>query len=227
MTTELILEFREALSILLDTSDVQINRISGGKYKSANNLSKNIESILTNAYSYDFTNQADEGIVTLPFFKWDSDSSKYILQDNFKAILDYIFRQYGDSYCVASPSMEDSELVHFATNFLDSFMDILFQTYDKYNMLINAYKAQEAHLLEGVKVNNHYTNVNKFKETPQGAVTIQDLGDDYNSNVSINENEGETEDQRGTPIERLLELEGYKKIMEDWAREFSPLFWEV
>ena len=227
MITEITLEFREALSILMNIADVELNRLSGGKFKGSNNLSKNIQVILENGYGYVFTNQADEGLVTLPFFKWDSVNSKYVAQDNFNTILNFLFREYGDSYCIASPYMEDAELIRSATLFLDSFLSIMMQTYDKYNMLIESYKTQEAHLLDGVKITNHYDNVSKYKDTPQGAVSIEDLGDNYNSNVTIGENEGISEDMRGTPIERLIELEGYRKILEAWAKEFQGLFWEV
>lgn len=227
MITELTLEFREVCSILMNIVDVQVNRLSGGKFKGSNNLSKNIQTILENGYGYVFTNQADEGLSTLPFFKWDSGASKYVLQDNFKIILDFLFREYGDSFCITSPYMEDNELIHSATIFLDSFMTIMFTTYDKYNVLLNSYKAQESHLLDGVKVTNHYDNINKYKDTPQGAVSMESLGDDYNTSVTIGENQGTSEDMRGTPIERLIELEGYRKIVSDWAQEFEQLFWEV
>lgn len=221
------LEFREALSVLMDTANVQVNRLSGGKYKSANNLSKHFEDILTNAYSYNFTNQTDEGLSTLPFYEWDTQNTKWKIKANYKLIIDFLFRQYGNSYCICSPSIDDDELVHFATLFMDSFLDISVATFDKYNAIINAYTTQEAHLLDGVKTSNNYTNINKYKDTPQGSVSIEDLGDDYNTNVTINENEGHSEDMKGTPIERLNELEAYQKVLENWANEFRELFWEV
>lgn len=255
MKLDIALEFREVMSILMNTSDVQLNRLAGGKYKSANNLSKYIQTILTNAYSYNFTVQTDEGIVTLPFFEWDSDNSKYILKDNFKAIIDYLLRQYGSSYCIVCPALDDTLLKECATEFMDSLMDKLFTTYDKYSAVIDSYEAERTHLLDGVKFkskdtgkayggssgSNSSSGYSKFKDTPQGSVSLEDLGDDYNTNVSINEGNGsnsqtfsndstmdrETEDQKETPIERLRELEEkYLKVFEAWSKEFLSLFWE-
>lgn len=255
MKLEIALELREAMSVLMDINNIQLNRLAGGKYKSANNLSKYIETILSNSYGYDFTNVSDEGIITLPFFKWDSDTSKYILNDNFKGIIDYLLRQYGSSYCVVCPANDDATLLECATAFMDSLMDALFTTYDKYNAILESYEAEKAHLLDGVKFKSKDTGKNyggssgsnsssgfsKFKDTPQNEITLESLGDDYNTNVSINAGEGsnsqtfssdtsldrETEDQRETPVERLRELEEkYLKVYSAWGKEFQPLFWE-
>ena len=257
MTTEITLSFREVLSALYGgRNNITLNRFTGGKYKSSNVLSKNMEDILGAAYEYDFSYQAEEGLSTLPFVVWNSDEAQYEFTENFNNIVTYLFRQYGDSYCVNVPSLDDSDVWTFCVLFLDSFMDILFQTYDKYDVLFKSYNAQKAKLLDGVKFSskdislqngsnsgsNSYSGYNKYKDTPQGSVSLEDLGDDYNTNVSINENQGSnsgsfssngtltrsSEDQRETPIDRLRELEEkYSKLYENWGNEFLPLFWEV
>lgn len=227
MTTEIALEFNEVLSVLKDTSNIILTRFSGGKFKSDNKPSLHFIGMLEDNYGADKEDITDGLFSTLSFFKWNTTTLAWELKENYITLLDYLFRQYGNSYCVNSPSLEDEEIKKFCVLFLDSLLDMSIQNYDKFNTIIEGYKANENKLLDPVKNETTYKNFNKYKETPQGAVSIEDLGDDYNTNVSVGENQGETLDQRGTPLERLLELDTYKKIFEEWAKEFQPLFWEV
>jgi hypothetical protein len=83
-------------------------------------------------------------------------------------------------------------------------------------------------LMEGVKSNSKTSAFNKFKDTPQGAVTLANLGDDYNTNVSINQNEYEFEDGRDTPVSRLEEIESkLNNLYGLWAYDFKMFFWVV
>ena len=257
MRTELTLEFREVLSVLSDFNNIQIDRFRGGKYDRLYTMSEYIKDILENAYSFNFEAQYDEAITSLPFFEWDStqEQPQYECKENFKAIITYLYRQYGDSYCTKAKSMEDEELVKACTLFFDNVMDILFATYDKYSAVIDYYKDEENKLLNGVKFASKDTtyqggtnssssnskNYNKYKDTPQNAVSLESLGDDYNTTVDVGEGEGsasgsfensgwisrESEDQRDTPIERLNEIKNkYALIMKEWGDEFIALFWE-
>ena len=257
MKKELTLEFREVLSVLSNFNIIKTDWFTGGKYELKNTMSNYIKDILENAYSYNFENQYDEAIITLPFFEWDSNQEQpqYECKENFNAIINYLFRQYGDSYCTKAESMEEPELVKACTLFFDNVMDILFVTYDKYSAVIDYYKDEENKLLNGVKFASKDTtyqggtnssssnskNYNKYKDTPQNAVSLESLGDDYNTTVDVGEGEGsasgsfensgwisrESEDQRDTPIERLNEIKNkYALIMKEWGDEFIALFWE-
>ena len=246
------LEFKECMSILKDTSDIVLNRFSIGKFNSQYKLSASLKTILTNAYSVNFSNSGDSTLSTLPFVEWDSDSNEWIFKEVFVAFIDYLFREHGVSYCAVATSDTDSELIKTATLFLDNVLNLCFETFDKYQALYNGYEVERHQLLRAVKSNysdngynatsgsNENSNINKFKDTPQGEYTLEDLGDDYNTNVSINS--GKTtnssrldvlmyrtaEEERETPIERLNEInQKYLLLYKAWANEFIELFWEV
>lgn len=255
MILDVTLELKEVLSILLNTSNVQLERLSGGKYKACNNLSQNLKTMLENAYGYDFTDSTDEALSTLPFYEWDAEANSWKAKENFNKILDFVFRQYGDSYCLNVPDLESETLKKYAIMFMDSFLDISVANFQKYDAIFNLYD-RENNLMRGVKYTakdtssslatnngtNGGTSFSKFKDTPQSEVTLEDLGDDYNSNVNINQNTGEThntttgsntlnrtaEDERETPIDRLKAIQDkYMRVLNSWANEYQELFWEV
>lgn len=246
-----ILTFEECMSILRDTSNVSLNRFTVGKFSATNQLSAYIQTILKNAYSFDFTDSTDAGLSGLPFVEWDSGSNKWIFKDLFLKLVNYLFRQYGGSYCMTSPSEEDSNYIMYSTLFLDNLLNLVFTTYDKYKVLFENYEAQQ-NFLKGIVTTHNENGQNsndtsssssgysKNKETPQNAVTLENLGDDYNTNVNVNSGEStasglasffvnRTETtERDTIIERLKELEEkFAKLWNLWGYEFRELFWEV
>lgn len=249
---DVILSFREVLSILKDTSDVSLNRFMGGKFSAANKLHLNIQTILTNAYSFNFSNQTDAGLEGLPFVEWDTDNSVWKFKSLFNDFVDFLFQEFGDSYCSRVPSETDADYITYSTLFMDNFLNLILCTYDRYNALNDAYNVEKSQLLRGVKGtytgNSNSTNTgsssnsgfSKQKDTPQNAVTMSTLGDNYNSSVNVNSGESSTSNQlyaqdsrvaieeRDTPIQRLKEIDDkYKDLLRDWSNEFVVLFWEV
>ena len=250
---DVVLSFKEALSILKDTSDVNLYRFEGGKFKASNKLRNNIQSIYENAYGWSFTTQSDANLSTMQFAEWDSDNSRYIFKDLFNDLVDFLFQEFGDSFCLRCPSEDDSDYISYSTLFLDNFTNLIIATYDKYNVLYTAYQTEKTQLLRGVKGtytgSSNSTNTgsssnsgySKQKDTPQNAVSLASLdSDNYNTSVNVNSGESSNSQQlyasdtrtaveeRDTPIARLKEIEDkYKNILKDWSEEFIPLFWEV
>lgn len=248
---EYIMTFEECMSVLRDTTTISLERFSIGKFATANNLSTYFETILTNAYSFDFNNPTDGGLSGLPFVEWDSTSSKWKFTTLFIKFLNFCFREYSSSYCTASPSENDSDLILYSTLFLDNFLNLVIATYDKYKTLYNLYN-QEENLLKGVtttytekgesktETKGANSGYNKQKDTPQNEISIENLGDDYNTSVNVNSSNNtargsatssgtRTEIQeRDTIIARLKEIEEkFLDLLATWTLEFQTFFWEV
>lgn len=246
-----IMTFEECMSVLRDTTTISLERFTVGKFAETNNLSAHFKTILTNAYSFDFTDSTDEGLSGLPFVEWNSTSSKWEFTTLFIKFLNFCFREYGSSYCTASPSEKDSDLILYSTLFLDNFLNLVVATYDKYKTLYNLYE-QETNLLKGVtttyteegesttETTGTNSGYNKQKDTPQNEVSIENLGDDYNTSVNVNASNNtasgsatssgtRTEVQdRDTIISRLKEIEEkFLDLLATWALEFQTFFWEV
>lgn len=241
------LSFREAVSIALDLNDVQFNRVGIALYNKSNKLSEYFKTCLTNLYEFNFADNTDKGVLALPFFEWNSDSSSFTYEAPFVTLCDYIFTEFGDSNCMftkdAIPAIMASTYSFF-NNLLNKFI----ATWDKYSNLYNAYQANKNKLMASIKSSyeDHTSgsggttnaNVSKFKDTPQGEVSLEDLDDDYNTNVNVGEgtthfdNVGAVAhtafDERDTLVTRLKEIEDkMSNLLESYAKEFKELFWEV
>ena len=107
-------------------------------------------------------------------------------------------------------------------------MNKTFETYSKYEQLFAYYNDLKGKLLEGVKSKNKAKNASKYKDTPQNSVTLDNLGDGFNSNVTVYESENDFEDGRDTPVARLNEIEmKLSNLYGQWAYDFRVFFWEV
>ena len=228
MCVDFVLKFKEAMSILTDTTNAPINVFDGGAWKSSNLLSGQIKTICENAFEWDFTDQSEKAFQNVPFVEWDSVNSTWKFKKLFLDFTDYLFKEHKESYCVTAKDDTTSELVSVSTSLLDNLFNLLFDTYEKYEQMFKYYSDLKNKLMEGVKSNSKTSAFNKFKDTPQGAVTLANLGDDYNTNVSINQNEYEFEDGRDTPVSRLEEIESkLNNLYGLWAYDFRMFFWEV
>lgn len=241
------LTFREAMSII-STNGISLTQFDKPAWYKNNSLSKAITGIISRAYDATTAAALDDFYTRCPIFEYSNNS--WTLTAYGKKLLDYLMNEYGNSYAVNCENDEATTLFKNSVSLLDSIFNIIYVTYDKYKVLLDAY-ANESNFLRGVistqntsgssSATSAYNNAgfNKDKDTPQSAVTLASLGDDYNSNVSVNESTGgnsnqaesqgaiTTEDERDSVIARLAEVEEkYSNLIDKWAREFKPLFWE-
>lgn len=225
---DFVLNFEEVMSILTDTTNAPISAFIGGRWKSANLLSESLKDIFENAYEWDFTNQNEAAMKNVPFLEWDTQNSTWIFKEVFINFINYLFKEYGHSYCATSKDDTAASLVNCAISFLDDLMNKAFETYSKYEQLFTYYNDLKGKLLEGVKSKNKAKNASKYKDTPQNSVTLENLGDGFNSNVTVYESENDFEDGRDTPVARLNEIEmKLSNLYGQWAYDFRVFFWEA
>ena len=217
-----------------------------------------------------------------PFFQFTGGS--WNMTPNCQLIVNSIFGQYGEEAIAYSLENNETEIIKASSEALNSILNVLEFTYDKYDKLLSLYDTQKTKLLNQIESSNGLTHsvaisetdntdeattdnmsansssensgFNKFKDTPQSAVTIDSLGDDYNTDVNITKSETSGTDQsaesisrdidrslsrvenvtdagtnktdRDTPMARLDEIQRlYRKVLEQWVNEFKMLFWPI
>ena len=111
---------------------------------------------------------------------------------------------------------------------MDNILNMFDVTFPKYKELYSALEKEKNNLLRGVTATTANKGYNKFKDTPQGAVSMEELdSDNMNTNVTIQENKNTYSDERDTPIARIKEIqERYVKLYDEWGNEFKNFFWE-
>ncbi len=224
-----VLTFGEALSVLYDVGNPIITRFNGSKWNPSNVIDETtLKTILNEAFGIDFTNALDKALLGTPFVEWDSADSEWKFIAPFKDFFKYLFKEYGNSYCACSESDEDSDIIKAASNFMDNILNMFVVTFPKYKELYSALETEKNNLLRGVTATNTNKGYNKFKDTPQGAVSMEQLdSDNMNTNVTIQENENTYSDERDTPVARIKEIqERYVSLYEEWSKEFRVFFWE-
>ena len=228
MCVDFVLKFKECMSVLTDTTNAPINVFDGALWKSSNLLSQNFKTICENSFNWDFTDATEGGMLNVPFLEWDSVNSIWKFKQLFLDFIDYLFKEHAESYCVIAINDEAPTLVKSSRELLDNLMNRLFETYEKYNQMFTYYNDLKNKLMDSVKSKSTTKGFNKFKDTPEGSVDLDTLGDNYNTTVTANKSEGEFEDARETPVSRLAEIES--KLMNLyglWAYDFRMFFWEV
>ena len=225
-----VLTFGEALSVLYDVENPIISRFNGSKWNPANVVdSDKLKTILNEAFNIDFTNALDKSLLGTPFVEWDSTASEWKFVAPFEDFFKYLFKEYGNSYCVYSDTDNDVDIIAGSSKFMDNILNMFVVTFPKYKELYSALETEKNNLLRGVSATTTNKGYNKFKDTPQGAVTMEQLdSDNMNSNVTIQENQNTYSDERDTPVARIKEIqERYVSLYEEWAHEFKMFFWEV
>lgn len=225
-----VLTFGEALSVLYDIENPIITRFNGSKWNPANVVdSEKLKTILNEAFNIDFTNALDKSLLDTPFVEWNSTDSEWKFVAPFEDFFKYLFKEYGASYCVYSDTDNDVDIIAGSSKFMDNLLNMFVVTFPKYKELYSALETEKNNLLRGVSATTTNKGYNKFKDTPQGAVTMEQLdSDNMNTNVTINENENTYSDERDTPVARIKEIqERYVNLYDEWAHEFKMFFWEV
>ena len=225
-----VLTFGEALSVLYDVENPIITRFNGSKWNPANVIdSDKLKTIMNEAFGIDFTNALDKSLLGTPFVEWDSTASEWKFIAPFEDFFKYLFKEYGNSYCVYSDTDNDVDIIAGSSKFMDNLLNMFVVTFPKYKELYSALETEKNNLLRGVSATTTNKGYNKFKDTPQGAVTMKQLdSDNMNTNVTINENENTYSDERDTPVARIKEIqERYVSLYDEWGKEFKMFFWEV
>lgn len=224
-----VLKFEEAMSILYDTNNPILTRFNGSKWSPSNVIdSKKLQRILE-YLGIDFAYQDDETLKGTSFVEWDADDASWHFIAPLEKFFEYLFKEYGNSYCVYSDSEKDEDLIKSSRLFMDNILNMLDVTFPKYKELYTALETEKNNLLRGVSATTTNKGYNKFKDTPQGAVSMDQLdSDNMNTNVTINENQNTYSDERDTPVARIKEIqERYVNLYEEWGKEFKQFFWEV
>lgn len=225
-----VLTFGEALSVLYDVENPIITRFNGSKWNPANVIdSEKLKTIMNEAFGIDFTNAIDKSLLGTPFVEWDSTASEWKFIPPFEDFFKYLFKEYGNSYCVYSDTDNDVDIIAGSSKFMDNLLNMFVVTFPKYKELYSALETEKNNLLRGVSATSTNKGYNKFKDTPQGTVSMEQLdSDNMNTNVTINENENTYSDERDTPVARIKEIqERYVSLYEEWVHEFKMFFWEV
>lgn len=225
-----VLTFGEALSVLYDVENPIITRFNGSKWNPANVVdSEKLKTIMNEAFGIDFTNALDKSLLGTPFVEWDSTASEWKFIPPFEDFFKYLFKEYGNSYCVYSDTDNDVDIIAGSSKFMDNLLNMFVVTFPKYKELYSALETEKNNLLRGVSATSTNKGYNKFKDTPQGTVSMEQLdSDNMNTNVTINENENTYSDERDTPVARIKEIqERYVSLYEEWVHEFKMFFWEV
>ena len=224
-----VLTFGEALSVLYDVQYPILTRFNGSKWIPGNVIdSEKLEHILSSSFNIDFSDHADKSLNGTPFVEWDSSMQKWKFVPPFEDFFKYLFKEYSNSYCACSESDEDSDIIKASSNFMDNILNMFVVTFPKYKEIYSALEKEKNNLLRGVTAKTANKGYNKFKDTPQGAVSMEELdSDNMNTNVTIQENENTYSDERDTPVARIKEIqERYVKLYEEWGNEFKVFFWE-
>lgn len=224
-----VLTFGEALSVLYDVQYPILTRFNGSKWIPGNIVdAEKLEHILSSSFNIDFSDHEDKSLNGTPFVEWDSSMRKWKFVPPFEDFFKYLFKEYSNSYCACSVSDEDSDIINASSNFMDNILNMFVVTFPKYKELYSALEKEKNNLLRGVTATTANKGYNKFKDTPQGAVSMEELdSDNMNTNVTIQENENTYSDERDTPVARIKEIqERYVKLYEEWGNEFKVFFWE-
>lgn len=169
----------------------------------------------------------------LPNFSWvdGEDITEYA-----KQIINRVVERYSYDWvitCFADLSEEYIEVEVY--KFIDQFINILNNTYNKYAELLQYYTNAKGKLMDGIKkIEEGETSANaknRFNDTPQNldvnGETFDDI--DHTTNLNLNNATGEstitTTDEKYELVERLDKVNRlYADLMLDWSNKFSRLF---
>lgn len=154
-------------------------------------------------------------------FKWSTEDTVWYAKPYTIQLFNIIFSRFWDSYGIQCEDIDDDTLQLLFARKLNTMLNILNLTYDRYAALLDAYEDKKDKLLNPVESNSE--GYNRYNDTPQDG---GDFSDDEHT-TSIYQNGLKIEQEQMTPIERLRQIEdGYQNVLLDWSNEFRKLFWE-
>ena len=152
MKNKYIFSLREELSILITYASPNYDF-----YKDSSSLAlklgSNFLAYILSAYNLSDTQR--EGINLFledyDIIKWDSNSSKYVLGDYVKEVLDLFSSRYADEMILKTYEIDNSNLKFEARKIFDKLLNVLCFTYDKYKNLLDYYKDTKGVLLKAIE----------------------------------------------------------------------------
>lgn len=167
--------------------------------------------------------ESNQVYLSLLFAEWDETNAQFVLTDLAAKLMQTLIMRFADSYCARLIYSDDyeEELTLKAKHVASTIFTILQNTYEKYEVLYNAYQEKKDVLLDRLKVESNV--INRYNDTPQGEGDFSD--DEHTSDINITK--GETATDNTTPIERIAEIDRkMKNLFIRWSNEFVYLFWE-
>ena len=149
-------------------------------------------------------------------YKYMNSLFEYIYKRFFNEAAIYLERQ------ITNFHDRESDLVKALESWWMKFFSVYRGTYWKYNELIDYYTSAKTKLMDGIKASNSIKN--RINDTPFNGGDYTD--DNHTSQFS--KSEGETTEERDSPIARLNEINvKLDNIYLQWTNEFGQLFMEV
>lgn len=116
---------------------------------------------------------------------------------------------------------EDADLMDAEAEFFSILCNKIADGYDYYTTILGIYANNKTKLMD--KVKSIATGSTRFNDTPQNSGTFDT--DPYTSNIT--QNEGTTESDLKTTMERIKEIqESYRDFLGQWAKSFRNIFIE-
>lgn len=157
------------------------------------------------------------------FVEWNEQDAQYELTDLATKLIRQVIARFAESYCtrlIYDETFED-EIEGRVRKVFNDFINIINNTYEKYETLYNILQSNKDTLMRKVEASSTVTN--RFNDTPQEAGNFED--EDHTTEYNITRGNTGTDDD--TPIARIDEIDRkMKHLILRWTNEFRYLFWE-
>lgn len=204
------LSLRECLALWYGVDQSTFDLVSSMSILGGSLFISQIET-MTNA---DRTSQSDPMFSALAFCKWNSDNTRWELDERLTDALNMVSARFADNWAGWG---EDEQQA--ARGGFDRYCAAIIGSWHRFSMLLQSYTALKSKMLAPVKTTTKSTV--KVKDTPQ--MEIDPFSNAYNAAVTANE--GTAEEDRETSAGRLRELwEHYRAILRDWSDEIGKVF---
>lgn len=164
----------------------------------------------------------------IPLFELVDKYDEYIGTNNLQSLLtdNYVEEMWQQLYAwfrrEYAIKVEDGvDRMDAEAEFLSILCNKIADGYDYYTTILGIYANNKSKLMD--KVKSIATGSTRFNDTPQNSGTFDT--DPYTSNIT--QNEGTTESDLKTTMERIKEIqESYRDFLGQWAKSFRNIFIE-